>query len=186
MVLAAALALAGCSKMSANGSPTPVHPAVNVTLETAPLSQVHQSVVVDGVGYALYLFVPDHRDGVTCKGTCAKVWPPVEVAKRSDLHLGAGIQPNLVGTVAGPGGSRVVTYNGWPLYRYASDNGPGLAAGQGLNLNGGYWYVIRPDGKAIVPAGAPQPAGPSVREPTSPSTTSQVPSGRPKPNGPGA
>jgi hypothetical protein len=49
----------------------------------------------------------------------------------------------------------VVTYNGWPLYAYVSDKAAGVATGQALNLNGGYWYVIQPDGVVIVPPGDP-------------------------------
>ena len=43
----------------------------------------------------------------------------------------------------------MVTYNGWPLYAYTADTAPGVAKGQGLKLNGGYWYVISPSGKVI-------------------------------------
>jgi predicted lipoprotein with Yx(FWY)xxD motif len=43
----------------------------------------------------------------------------------------------------------VVTYKGWPLYTYVADTAPGQATGQAVNLNGGLWYVISPDGKVI-------------------------------------
>jgi predicted lipoprotein with Yx(FWY)xxD motif len=42
-----------------------------------------------------------------------------------------------------------VTYNHWPLYRYIADTKPGQATGQGLDLNGGLWYVLSPSGKII-------------------------------------
>ena len=38
----------------------------------------------------------------------------------------------------------MVTYNGWPLYTYASDIQPGQATGQGIDLNGGKWYGDAP------------------------------------------
>ena len=64
------------------------------------------------------------------------------------------------GTVAGPGvrkaligadntaadGARVITYNGWPLYFFIGDNGPGQDTGQG---QGHDWYVISPSGQVI-------------------------------------
>ena len=43
-----------------------------------------------------------------------------------------------------------MTYDGWPLYRYAGDVDPGTANGQGLTLNGGPWYVMRPSGQPVV------------------------------------
>ena len=42
-----------------------------------------------------------------------------------------------------------MTYGGWPLYTYAADTAPGVASGQDVNLNGGYWYVLTPAGKLI-------------------------------------
>jgi hypothetical protein len=48
-----------------------------------------------------------------------------------------------------PSGGWVVTYNGWPLYTYRSDVEPGSDNGQDIDLNGGYWYVIRPSGEPV-------------------------------------
>ena len=42
-----------------------------------------------------------------------------------------------------------MTYNKWPLYTYAGDSSAGQAGGQGLNLNGGKWYVISAKGKVV-------------------------------------
>jgi hypothetical protein len=61
----------------------------------------------------------------------------------------------MLGLTGGPGGSDVVTYNGWPLYTYVADVQPGTASGEGINLNGGPWYLMRPDGSPLVPAGQP-------------------------------
>jgi hypothetical protein len=63
-----------------------------------------------------------------------------------------------VASLPDPSGGRVVTYAGWPLYTYQSDVQPAIAAGQGVNLNGGYWYLLRPDGTPLVPAGDPSPS----------------------------
>jgi len=40
----------------------------------------------------------------------------------------------------------VITYNGWPLYFFIGDNGPGQDTGQG---QGHDWYVISPSGQVI-------------------------------------
>jgi hypothetical protein len=38
------------------------------------------------------------------------------------------------------------TYDGHPLYTYIGDDGPGLANGNNLDLNGGLWYEVRVSG----------------------------------------
>jgi predicted lipoprotein with Yx(FWY)xxD motif len=45
----------------------------------------------------------------------------------------------------------VVTYAGWPLYTYVGDTQAGLASGQGLDLEGGVWYVLRTSGAPEIP-----------------------------------
>jgi hypothetical protein len=53
-------------------------------------------------------------------------------------------------TVADPNtGARVVTYAGYPLYRYAGDLAAGTANGQALFVDGGPWYVLDPDGQPV-------------------------------------
>jgi predicted lipoprotein with Yx(FWY)xxD motif len=107
------------------------------------------TILVNSEGKTLYVFKPDNAKKVTCTGSCAAVWPPVK--------LGAGAKPAPSGDVKGsmlssdpnPAGGRVVTYNGWPLYTYVTDNGVGSVRGQALNLNGGLWYVMSPDGQPI-------------------------------------
>ena len=51
-----------------------------------------------------------------------------------------GAHASLLGTVRRPGGARQVTYNGWPLYLWEGDHGPGQATGQAENM--GLWYVL--------------------------------------------
>ena len=46
----------------------------------------------------------------------------------------------------------MVTYDGWPLYTYTGDVTAGQTTGQGIDLNGGDWYVMRPSGKPLEPA----------------------------------
>ena len=42
-----------------------------------------------------------------------------------------------------------MTYAGWPLYAFVADTTPGSTAGQDVNLNGGYWWVITTSGKVV-------------------------------------
>jgi hypothetical protein len=67
-------------------------------------------------------------------------------ARRSDRRGGPRRPATPARTAANPGGGRVVTYHGWPLYTYLGDAVPGRAAGQGSDDDGGYWYLMRPSG----------------------------------------
>jgi predicted lipoprotein with Yx(FWY)xxD motif len=107
------------------------------------------TVLVTNKGFALYMFAPDKARSVTCTGGCATAWPPLVVSAGETVTAGPGIQPGLLSTVPNPGGGRVVTYHGWPLYTYLGDANPGHAAGQGADDDGGYWYVMRPSGQIV-------------------------------------
>jgi len=107
------------------------------------------TVLVDGRGRTLYMFVPDRRRLVTCTGTCAAVWPPLELVKGQKAVAKGGAKTRLLAGDRDPAGGTVVTYDRWPLYTYVGDSAPGQARGQALDLNGGLWYVIAPSGKVI-------------------------------------
>jgi predicted lipoprotein with Yx(FWY)xxD motif len=124
------------------------------TVKTATIGGLG-TVLVNGQGYTLYMFVPDARRGVTCTGACAGTWPPVKTPAGKTAVAGPGVQSALLGADKSPAGSTVVTYNKWPLYTYAADINPGDVVGQALDLNGGYWYVMRPDGSPLVPRDSP-------------------------------
>jgi len=160
----AGCALAACGKpASAAKATVPVSQArtaiAPVALKTVYLAAVRSKVLVDGAGYSLYVFGPDRRRGVTCTATCALSWPPLTVPAGTRPSTGPGVEAALVGATSPSGGADVVTYDGWPLYTYVADVSPGMDSGQGINLNGGPWYLMRPDGEPLVPAGQPQLLG---------------------------
>ncbi len=109
------------------------------------------TVLVDGQGFTLYLFVPDKQSGTsTCYGRCAQGWPPLLLPTGVSAPVaGPGVTPSLLGTTRRTDGTVQLTYNKWPLYLWVTDSLPGEATGQGLNNLGGLWYVVSPDGKAI-------------------------------------
>jgi predicted lipoprotein with Yx(FWY)xxD motif len=107
------------------------------------------TVLVNGKGFTLYMFVPDKQKKVTCTKTCAAVWPPVKLAKSQKAVATGGAKQSLIGSAKNPSGGSVVTYGKWPLYTYVVDTKPGQARGQATNLNGGLWYVLSPSGKVI-------------------------------------
>jgi predicted lipoprotein with Yx(FWY)xxD motif len=108
-------------------------------------------VLIDGQNMTLYLFVPDNRSGKsTCYGTCAQAWPPLLLpAGTKEPIEAAGIDSSLLGTTRRNNGTTQITYNKWPLYLWVGDTQPGEATGQGINNQGGLWYVLAPDGAEI-------------------------------------
>lgn len=106
-------------------------------------------ILVDSRGRTLYMFVPDRHKTVTCHAVCAKIWPPIFRPAGAKIVAAGGVKQALLGSDKDSTGGRVVTYKGWPLYRYLGDRTPGTASGQALNLNGGLWYVMSTSGAII-------------------------------------
>jgi predicted lipoprotein with Yx(FWY)xxD motif len=148
--------LAGCSAAAATGAagaPASASAASGVTVKVDARSVPGMgTVLVTSAGYALYMFEPDNRRSVSCTGACAGTWPPLALPAGASPAAGPGVKQSLLGSDPNPAGGRVVTYDGWPLYGYTGDVEPGQATGQNIDLNGGEWYVISPDGQPLVPA----------------------------------
>lgn len=106
-------------------------------------------VLVNTKGRTLYVFMRDAHRHVTCTGSCATYWPPLKWKSSAKPQAGGAAKSGKLGSDPDPAGGRVVTYNHWPLYTYAGDSAAGQANGQGLNVNGGKWYVISPLGTLI-------------------------------------
>ena len=123
-------------------------PYYEVTTSTVPGLG---TVLVNGQGLTLYMFVPDHQRGrSTCYKKCAAAWPPLRLPTGVTTPVAAGrAEGSLLGTTARKDGGLQVTYNRWPLYLWEVDTGPGQATGQDLNSLGGVWYVLSPTGKVI-------------------------------------
>src|SRR5512134_784129 len=119
-------------------------------ISTADVEGVGE-VLVDAEGFTLYYFLPDEQGEVTCTEDCAANWPPAIV----DAVPDAGDLPEELATVENPEtGEMQLTYDGWPLYRYVGDTGPGQATGEGV---GDVWFVMTPDGPKSTNAAAEPP-----------------------------
>ena len=134
--------------LSACASATPVPPAVipvtglskgaAVNLgQTAALG----SFLVDSKGMTLYLFTKDTPNTSNCYGGCATYWPPLLTSGAP--VAGTGVTASMLGTTKRTDGTTQVTYNGWPLYYYASDKAAGDVTGENVQ---GVWFVITPSG----------------------------------------
>ncbi|MGH3008587.1 MAG: hypothetical protein ACRDLM_04175 [Gaiellaceae bacterium] len=150
---AIAVLAAGCGAASVEGFHAKTggvagaeHTLRAVTVKTAKVKGLG-TILVTSKGFVLYVFAPDKHRRVTCKRRCAAIWPPLKVSGKETA--GGSAKKSLLGADRNPSGGKVVTYAHWPLYTYIADSKPGEASGQDIDLNGGYWYVIRPTGKVI-------------------------------------
>jgi predicted lipoprotein with Yx(FWY)xxD motif len=94
-------------------------------------------VMAKADGFVVYTYAKDSKDGApTCTGSCASVWAPVTGMPKAGP---ADNFPGAFGVVTGAGGTKVITYDGYPLYTYVG--APALSTkGNGL---GGMWHVIK-------------------------------------------
>ena len=104
------------------------------------------SILVDADGMTLYLLESDTGGTSTCTADCAATWPPL-IAEAPTA--GQGIDEALLGTTTRDDGEVQVTYDGHPLYGFASDEAPGDTEGQGV---GDLWFVVDASGKAVTDA----------------------------------
>jgi predicted lipoprotein with Yx(FWY)xxD motif len=105
------------------------------------------SILVDGEGMSLYVFMADTQDAGTSACTdaeCTAEWPPLTTD--GDPVASEGVDETLLGTITRDDGSTQVTYNGWPLHTFADDTAPGDTNGQGME---GKWFLVSPEGEAI-------------------------------------
>jgi hypothetical protein len=99
------------------------------------------------------MFAPDEEDISNCNGPCANAWPPLRTIDAPTA--GEGSDAGLLGTTMREDGSMQVTYSGMPLYYFAFDSVPGDTNGQN---SAEVWFVVAPDGTAIMPAAMVLPA----------------------------
>lgn len=87
--------------------------------------------LVDGRGFSLYVFANDTAGGGTsaCTGGCASAWPALTAD--GEPTAGEGVTGEL-GTITRADGTTQVTYDGLPLYFFASDAAPGDTNGASI------------------------------------------------------
>lgn len=158
-LLAAPLLAGGVALIAACGSSTPPansstngaasnaasgSHASKVTIMTHSTSK--GTVLTNAQGKTLYWFAIDTSTASKCSGTCATYWPPVigtpAAAPGTSLPMGFG-------TITRSDGKVQATYDGHPLYTYASDSAPGQIGGNALNLSGGLWWAMTPNGAKL-------------------------------------
>ena len=81
----------------------------------------------------LYYLKTETPGKIMCTGSCATVWPPLLLPSGvMSAAAGSGVDASKLGTIARPDGGMQVTFDGKPLYLFASDTSSGQATGQGV------------------------------------------------------
>ncbi|HEV7918315.1 MAG TPA: hypothetical protein VGO97_01955 [Solirubrobacterales bacterium] len=161
----AAAAIAGCgssndNKNAADGTyGAPATPATSTATKGRSAAKIAVAVVdsksdpkwgtilADVKGRTIYIFEADKPDRSNCSSACATVWPPLTT--RSKAKAKGRTVSSKLGMIKRADGRRQVTYNGQPLYTYATDKDSADAYGQNLSSYGADWYVVAPNGKKV-------------------------------------
>jgi predicted lipoprotein with Yx(FWY)xxD motif len=104
-------------------------------------------ILVDSKGRTLYEFGHDKKDKSRCNGQCAGFWPPAVSPKKPTVAT--GITKSKLKVIKRGDGSRQLSYNGHPLYRYVADGKPGDTNGENVTAFGGKWDVVSKAGKKV-------------------------------------
>jgi predicted lipoprotein with Yx(FWY)xxD motif len=130
----------------ATAAPTTAAPSTaGATLSVATNAKVGQSILVDGNGKTVYMYVPDGNSTTTKVPTSIKAnWPAVTIT--GPPKAGTGVDASKLAVQTQADGTQQVSYAGHLLYNFSGDSAAGTANGQGL---GSVWYVLSPAGNQI-------------------------------------
>ena len=103
------------------------------------------TILVTSEGLTLYDFHKDKGSQSACYDACAAAWPPLLTEGNPQAQGPA--ERSMLGTTKRKDGTVQVTYNGWPLYTYVGDKGPGEANGNDFSQFGAQWYALMPNGQ---------------------------------------
>ena len=152
-------ALGASNSSSSSSSPPSSTPSVPASASSSPGTMFSAMnvqgvgmVLVDGRGRTVYLLTSGGHTNVPCDDAsgCTKVWPDLPLPQgTSSAMAGSGLQASLLSTTKLSDGETYPTYNGWLMYEYVGDSGPGQANGQGIQSFGGTWYAISPAGTPV-------------------------------------
>jgi predicted lipoprotein with Yx(FWY)xxD motif len=147
LLTAAAMGLAGCAGYGIG--PGRPGPGTYVTASVMSSAKApYGQYLVDGNGRSLYVLADTRGIGGMnrCDRDCLRVWPAAMAARPT--VPGAGIDPAKLSTVQGPWGSQLA-YDGWPLYYFNRDRGPGETTGQNVRDTWGTWHLLSPSGAPV-------------------------------------
>jgi predicted lipoprotein with Yx(FWY)xxD motif len=139
------LALMGAACSGAHTTSAPAAGSASATISVEQVPGVG-NVYTDADGMALYSPAQEASGKVKCVGECTSVWIPLPAPASS----GSASEAPGVGVITRPDGTKQVSLNGAPLYRFFQDSGAGTANGNGITDSFGgvtfTWHVASPDG----------------------------------------
>jgi predicted lipoprotein with Yx(FWY)xxD motif len=162
LLAAGLLALAGCGDDDESGTPKPAQDdaAMQEEKDDAAMQKEKAAggsgtaitvadsefgpMLFDTKKQAIYIFENDPKGESVCYDQCAEAWPPVFT--KGEPRATGDVKESLLGTVKRRDGKLQVTYAGKPLYYYDHE-GPGEVRCHNVDLNGGLWWVVGPDGE---------------------------------------
>ncbi len=137
VAIAGVLLLSACAKKATSnpgsgGNGGSSDSSSSVTVSSKSVSGVGD-VLVDAKGMTLYYLKTESPGKIMCTGGCATAWPPLLLPSgTTSATAGSGVDSSKLGTITRPDGSTQVTFDGKPLYLFASDTSAGQATGQGV------------------------------------------------------
>src|SRR4029077_12937229 len=144
LVLAACSGPAGAGSSSASASASASSSqAATTTYQVKVAHTTAGDALVGENGKTLYVFANESNGTIACTGNCTSTWPPFTLDAGEKTSAGQGVTGGWLATVMRPDGKTQVTYNGHPLYYFASDTAAGDAKGQGI---GGVWFIATATG----------------------------------------
>jgi predicted lipoprotein with Yx(FWY)xxD motif len=135
----ATLAVLACAAIAVSASAAP-----SAAARVSVRSSEYGKTLFGPSGKVLYVFGADRNSVSHCYGVCATAWPPLLTTGAP--VAGPGVQAKLLGTSKRKNGALQVTYNGHPLYYYSAD-AVGKVMCQHVNIYGGLWLIIKPNGQ---------------------------------------
>ncbi|MGO8877176.1 MAG: hypothetical protein ACLQNG_15600 [Acidimicrobiales bacterium] len=110
------------------------------TLEERKVGQ-YGEVLANSAGRSLYVLSTESKAKLHCTSkACLVNWPPLLVAKNATITFGRGVKGKI--SHVARGSKWQVTYNGWPVYTFLGDSGPGQSNGEKIHAFGGTWYLV--------------------------------------------
>jgi predicted lipoprotein with Yx(FWY)xxD motif len=145
-VLAAACGSSSSTASSAPSSAKGSSPATSTGTSTPTVEALRTSdgtVLATPAGQTLYLLTSEAGGAIKCTGSCLSIWHPLTLRSGASAPVaGKGVAGTL-GVVHRTSGEVQVTDNGYPLYTFVEDTGPGQTKGEGITFpGGGVWYLV--------------------------------------------
>ena len=142
-ILGTGVAAGAASKAHKSKAPTTSY---TVKLGEATVSGHKEKVLTDAQGRTLYILTGSTAAKLECTGACAKIWPPLLLAKGRPV-----VAKGLTGvSVAVTKDGRMVLFRGHPLFLYSRDTKAGEATGQSFKkAPGQVWEVATTALKAV-------------------------------------